>query len=132
MSKDQTYRRLINCTKWRNLRNAYLAAYPQCQLCRAQGVHQAANCVHHIVPVETARNEADAERLAYSWSNLQALCLNCHKGIHQAERSHSRQVHQERQEQALERWKARHTARLGGVFSPEGGITPKSTAPASS
>jgi 5-methylcytosine-specific restriction protein A len=127
MSKDNTYRKLICCQRWRTLRNQYLAEHPECELCLSQGIHRAANCVHHRSPVESAPTERLAEQLAYSWSNLQALCLHCHKGIHEAERSHSREAHRQRQADALSRWKERHTSKTGGVFRSEGGITPKST-----
>ncbi len=110
MSKDATYRRLIQAKEWRTLRNAYLTQHPQCEECLAQGRHVAANCVHHVTPVESARDEATARHLCYSWANLRALCLNCHAEIHKAERSHSKEAHRQRVADAFERWKAEHPA----------------------
>ena len=86
MSKDATYRRLIQAKEWRTLRNAYLAEHPQCEECLAQGRYVAANCVHHITPVESAKDEQTARALCYSVSNLRALCLAHHSGIHRADR----------------------------------------------
>lgn len=108
MSKDATYRQLIQAKRWKELRRAYLAEHPRCEQCLAQGIYQAANCVHHIIPVESARTEADAERLCYTWSNLRALCLRCHADIHRAQRSHSKQAHRQRTHDALERFKSAH------------------------
>ncbi|MGN1239276.1 MAG: HNH endonuclease signature motif containing protein [Paludibacteraceae bacterium] len=110
MSKDQTYRQLIASPRWRALRNAYLTAHPQCEACKAQGVYRAANCVHHLTPVETAPTREQAERLCYQESNLQALCIPCHAAIHKAQRSHSREVHRQREQERHERWKAEHPA----------------------
>ncbi len=136
MSKDANYRKMIGGARWRVLRNAYLAEHPQCEDCLSHGIHKAANCVHHIVPCETARSVRDMETLMYSATNLRALCLDCHAAIHAAERSHSKEAHQARQADALERFKANHPAptvsvfdKTGGVFRKSGGETPKSTCP---
>ena len=137
MSKDVTYRRLIQAKEWRTLRNAYLSEHPMCEECLAQGRYVAANCVHHIVPVESAKDEQTARTLCYSVSNLRALCLEHHSEIHRAERSHSKEAHKARTQDALERWKANHPAptadslNSGGNFLNEGGSTPKSTCPSS-
>lgn len=133
MSKDATYRKLIQAKEWRTIRNAYLAEHPQCEICLAEGKHVAANCVHHKTPVESAPTEAMARTLCYSWSNLQALCLTCHSNIHAAEHSHSKEAHKARTEDSLARWKANHpaptadTLNPGGSFWERGVPTPKST-----
>lgn len=129
MSKDATYRRLIQSPRWRALRNAYLAEHPMCEECAAQTppIRRAANCVHHVVPVESARSEDEAATLCYLYSNLRALCTQCHSNIHAAERSHSKEAHQARQADALERFKAAHPAptrswfdkKLGGMLGKD-------------
>ena len=136
MSKDANYRKMIGGARWRALRNAYLSEHPQCEECLSRGIYRAANCVHHIVPCETAIDLKQMEMLMYSVSNLRALCTQCHADIHAAERSHSKEAHQARQADALERFKANHPApvksyfdKTGGVFRKSGGETPKSTCP---
>lgn len=120
MSKDVTYRKLIQTKLWRTIRNEYLSAHPQCEECLAQGRYVAANCVHHIVPVESAKDTETAKALCYTWSNLRALCIPCHSAIHAAERSHSKEAHQARQADALERFKANHPAPTECTLKPGG------------
>ena len=56
------------------------------------------------MPVDSARTEEEAERLAYGTSNLMSLCHKCHSDLHKAERSHSKEAHQRRAEEDLARW----------------------------
>lgn len=126
MSKDANYRKMIGGARWRALRNAYLAEHPQCEECRAHGIYRAANCVHHIVPCETANSLRQMEMLMYSVSNLRALCTQCHSDIHAAERSHSKEAHQARQADALERFKANHPAPTNSYFAQTRGAFRKS------
>lgn len=129
MAKDINYNRLINCARWRALRTAYLAEHPWCERCAREGMTVAANCVHHISPVEEAHDLQEMTDRAYRWSNLMALCAQCHSDIHKGERSHSRQARAKRKADRLERWKAAHTDRAEsrGWFKSEGVGSPKST-----
>ena len=101
-----TYNRLINSARWRAIRAQQLAEHPFCELCAKKGVYYqtGATEVHHIVPVDSARTEEEAELLAYSTSNLMSLCHKCHSNLHKAEHSHSRKSHQKRAEEELARW----------------------------
>ena len=101
-----TYKRLINSADWRRVRAQQLAEHPFCELCAKKGVYYqtGATEVHHIIPVDSARTEEEAERLAYSPSNLMSLCHKCHSDLHKAERSHSKEAHQRRAEEELARW----------------------------
>ena len=53
--------------KWRELRNAYFAANPKCELCGRKGKE-----IHHIVPVWQDKSK---ELL---WENLICVCKKCH------------------------------------------------------
>ena len=110
---SKLYTRLLNAREWRELRNAKLDANPICERCYAEGYYTAACIVHHIVPVEQGRTEEECRQLAYNWSNLQSLCLRCHHEIHKAERSHSREEHQEREKSRLQQWVERRRRRKG-------------------
>lgn len=101
-----TYVRLINSKRWRELRMRMLAEHPICELCLKQGViyQTGATEVHHIVPVDSARTEEEAERLAFSESNLMCLCRKHHNKLHADEHSHSAEAHQKRAEEELARW----------------------------
>ena len=102
---DKTYTSLIQSKRWRETRRWYLTEHPECACCRQRGIIRAAQCVHHLTPVETARTPQEAEQLCFSPTNLQALCYLCHAEIHRAARSHSKAIHRARTQQALERWK---------------------------
>ena len=56
---------------WHKLRNAYLKAHPQCELCGAK-----ATMVHHVISVEAM------PELRLSWDNLQSMCRLCHEAHH--------------------------------------------------
>ena len=101
-----TYNRLINSARWRAIRAQQLAEHPFCELCAKKGVYYqtGATEVHHIVPIDSARTEEEAERLAYSPSNLSSLCRACHSKLHAAARSHSKEAHQRRAGAELARW----------------------------
>ena len=134
MRHGKLYTQLMNSREWRALRAKKLAANPLCELHQQQGKVVAASCVHHIVEVESGTTESECRRLAYSWSNLQSLCRECHAAIHKAKRSHSRQAHQQRANEALERWKARQAAAMqtpGVDFFSIPPTFPKSTCPSS-
>lgn len=50
--------------------------------CASMGITTAADCVHHKVPIESASSDVEMQRLAYSESNLEALCSECHNIRH--------------------------------------------------
>ena len=126
MSKDANYKKLIGSPRWRALRNAYMSEHPQCEECLSRGIYRAANCVHHIIPCETARSVKEMELLMFSASNLRALCLQCHSELHASERSHSKEAHEARQADALQRFKAKHPAPTNSYFTqPRGAFYEK-------
>ena len=86
-----------------------LTKQPFCQECARQGIVTAAQCVHHIKPIESAKTPEQMEELAFNFGNLSSLCFEHHAAVHAAERSHSREAHQQRTRDRLEQWKARHT-----------------------
>jgi uncharacterized protein (TIGR02646 family) len=53
------------------MRRLHLMQHPSCAQCGLAGDE-----VHHILPRESHPH------LKYDWSNLQTLCLQCHKEIH--------------------------------------------------
>jgi len=52
---------------------AFLRAHPLCQACAQQGVVTPASEPHHIVPRAAGGSD--------SWSNLKALCHECHSRV---------------------------------------------------
>ena len=107
MAHSKLYVKLMNSPEWRALRTYQLSREPECQECTRKGLHVAAQCVHHVVPVESGRTEAECRLLAFNPDNLRSLCFVCHAEIHKAERSHSRQAHLDRERERLQRWAER-------------------------
>ena len=94
----------MNSREWHQLRIEIIREHPVCQMCEQEGRAVPTRCIHHIIPVESGRTEAECRDLCFRKSNCMALCLQHHADIHKAERSHSKQVIQERGEQRLEAW----------------------------
>lgn len=59
-----------------------MAQHPVCERCEKQGKTSLAKVVHHVVPVEDAKDLAMMEVLAFDWHNLMAVCDECHEAIH--------------------------------------------------
>lgn len=84
MSRDTRYIALINSTRWRRVRGLKLSADPLCERCKEQGKITPATEVHHIVPLESIKDDAAQVRMAYAISNLMSVCHDCHRDIHLA------------------------------------------------
>ena len=104
----------MNSREWRDIRAKKMAANPLCERCSAMGYVTASQCVHHLVEVESGHTKAECEELCYRWNNLQALCYQCHAEIHKAKGKGTKENHQQRENERLQRWIERH----GGQPSP--------------
>lgn len=80
--KYAIYNKLINSYKWQLLRRKKFLANPLCEECAAHGRVTPTEEVHHIVPVESGKDEAEMRRLAYDYDNLRSLCKACHAAEH--------------------------------------------------
>lgn len=101
---SQLYVRLMNSKAWRDTRNKYLALHPLCEDCKERGIVKAAQCVHHMVEVESGRTDRECEQLCFSTGNLRALCFACHSERHTKAKSHTKEAHRQRNSERLERW----------------------------
>ena len=108
MAHSELYRKIMNSRQWRETRAAVISAHPLCQQCEKTGRYVSAQCVHHVIPIESGRTEQDCWSLALNVKNCTALCYQCHAEIHMAERSHTKESHRQREAERLERWKKRH------------------------
>lgn len=88
--KDSRYYRMIQSTRWRELRAEKLNSYPCCEMCLEKGYYVPATEVHHRTPCETAATEAEMEHLMFTFGNLQSLCHACHQEVHRHLESRSR------------------------------------------
>lgn len=69
-----------------------------------QGIVKSARCVHHVVPIETARTKEEMKRLAFDVNNLKALCFACHARIHKEMGSNTAKIVRQRAEARQDRW----------------------------
>lgn len=66
------------------LRRAYIREHPLCEECLKRGIwDMEAAEVHHRVPISTGRTEAEMERLAFDPGNLESVCPECHRRLHE-------------------------------------------------
>ena len=96
---------IYNSREWRELRVAKLRDKPLCQMCEEKQRYVSAHCVHHIIPIETAKTKEEMRRLAFNQTNLMSLCDECHASIHKEAGKGTTQLRRERAEARQERWK---------------------------
>lgn len=66
---------------WKECRDGFLRSKRYlCEDCREHGRLTAAVVAHHMIPL-TAENYTDP-RVAYNWSRLRAVCVDCHAARH--------------------------------------------------
>ena len=110
VAKDKS--EIYNSREWKELRIAKLRANPLCEQCikdgEAVGIPggyiRSATCVHHIVPIETAKTKDEMKRLAFDVNNLKALCFACHARIHKDLGSNTAKIVRQRAEARQDRW----------------------------
>ena len=102
VAKDKAI--IYNSKEWQDLRIAKLRANPLCEECMKEGIVTAARCVHHVVPIETARTKDEMKRLAFDVNNLRALCFACHARIHKELGSNTAKIVRQRAEARQDRW----------------------------
>lgn len=97
---------IYNSREWQELRIAKLRANPLCEECMKQGIATSARCVHHIVPIETARTKDEMKRLALDCglNGLISLCFACHARIHKELGSNTAKIVRQRAEARQDRW----------------------------
>ena len=96
---------IYNSREWKELRIAKLRSTDGlCEECMKQGIVTSARCVHHIVPIETARTKDEMKRLAFDVNNLRALCFACHARIHKELGSNTAKIVRQRAEARQDRW----------------------------
>lgn len=78
-SQYNKYRRTsvktYDTTRWKRVRSDFLYKNPLCEECLKIGIIKAAELVHHRIPIKNGGAE-------YDYSNLEAICHECHNRIH--------------------------------------------------
>ena len=112
VAKDKA--EIYNSREWKELRTMKLRANPLCEQCikdgEAVGIPggyvRSATCVHHIVPIETARTKDEMKRLAIDCGlqGLKSLCFASHARIHKELGSNTAKIVRQRAEARQDRW----------------------------
>ena len=103
VAKDK--REIYNSREWHERRAAKLrSTNGLCEECLTEGIVTRARCVHHVVPIETARTKDEMKRLAFDANNLRALCFACHARIHKELGSNTAKIVRQRAEARQDRW----------------------------
>ena len=111
VAKDK--QEIYNSREWKELRIQKLRVNPLCEQCIKDGEAigipggyiRSATCVHHIVPIETAKTKDEMRRLAFDANNLRSLCFACHARIHKELGSNTAKIVRQRAEARQDRWK---------------------------
>ena len=120
-SKKTRYRpehmKMLNDKRWRETKQiVWQRAKGLCEWCKRDGkaagvpegwIRAGVDC-HHIIPFESAKTQAEMERLCYDADhNVVLLCVACHQRAHKELMSKTKAKVKERRAQAFERWKDR-------------------------
>jgi len=100
--------RMLNDKRWMETKRVVWArAEGLCEWCKRDGYVTAGVDCHHLIPFESAKTQAEMERLCYDPNNCVLLCIPCHQRAHVELRSKTKAKVKERRQQSFERWKDR-------------------------
>ena len=101
--------RMLNDKRWiETKRVVWQRAEGLCEWCKRDGYIVPGVDCHHIIPFESAKTQAEMERLCYDADhNVVLLCVACHQRAHKELMSKTKAKVKERRAQAFERWKSR-------------------------
>ena len=99
--------RMLNDRRWlETKRIVWARAGGLCEWCKRDGYITAGRDCHHIVPFESAKTQAEMERLCYDADhNVVLLCVPCHIKAHKEMRSKKKEAVKTRRNERFERWK---------------------------
>ena len=106
--------RMLNDRRWRETKAiVWKRAGGLCEWCIREGqeagipdgyIRAGVDC-HHLIPFESAKTEAEMERLCYDPNNCVLLCIPCHQRAHKEMGSKKKAAVQARRQERFERWK---------------------------
>jgi len=101
--------RMLNDRRWMETKRiVWQRAQGLCEECARQGLVVPGVDCHHVVPFESAKTQAEMERLCYDAdNNVVLLCVDCHRKCHNIKGYHKKENVKARRDQAFERWKER-------------------------
>jgi 5-methylcytosine-specific restriction endonuclease McrA len=102
--------RMLNDKRWKETKRiVWERAQGLCEWCKRDGYIVAGVDCHHLIPFESAKTQAEMERLCYDPNNCVLLCVEHHRAEHNQKGYHKKENVKARRDQAFERWKERQT-----------------------
>jgi len=83
------YQKVYQDKRWIRVRTLKFKNNPLCELCLLEGRVTPTEEVHHIIPIDVYDLD---EELAFDIDNLQSLCVQCHKKVHQTIHKHTQKL----------------------------------------
>ena len=110
MSKSRyrpEHMRMLNDKRWRDTKRiVWERAQGLCEWCKRDGYIVPGVDCHHIIPFESAKTQAEMERLCYdATGNVVLLCVPCHVKAPVELRSQTKEKVKARRSESFERWK---------------------------
>ena len=98
---------MLNDNRWMETKRVvWQRAEGLCEWCKRDGYIVPGVDCHHIIPFESAKTQAEMERLCYDADhNVVLLCIACHQRVHKELGSKKREAVKARREQRFQRWK---------------------------
>lgn len=116
------HQRMLNDKRWRETKAiVWQRAQGLCEQCREDGeangiiggyITAGVDC-HHIIPFESAKTQAEMERLCYDPNNCKLLCIPCHVKVHKMMGSKTKAKLIARRKDAFARWQDNILAKIG-------------------
>ena len=100
--------KMLNDKRWKETKRiVWSRAGGLCEWCKRDGYIRAGVDCHHLIPFESAKTQAEMERLCYDANNCVLLCVEHHRSCHNQKGYHKKEAVKARREQSFERWKDR-------------------------
>ena len=82
-----------------------------CRVCKREGIEAGVDggyiksgfACHHVIPFESAKSQAEMERLFLDVNNIILVCKDCHAKIHREMKSHTKDKVAENKRRGAER-----------------------------
>ena len=100
-----------------------------CRVCKREGIEAGVDdgyiksgfACHHVIPFESAKSQAEMERLFLDVNNIILVCKDCHAKIHREMKSHTKEKVMENKARGAERrasWLDPHYEENNGSNNP--------------
>ena len=105
--------RMFNDPRWADIKRlVWHRDGGRCQVCKREGIEagiedgyiRSGFACHHIIPFESAKTQAEMERLFFDPQNIMLVCKECHDKLHRELGSKTKAKVKERRAERFSRW----------------------------